>query len=186
MFTAIVRPHTPICQDSKVVLNRFPYENPHGPKLSVNGVMDLLKFYSEATYTIFPPLEFNPSGDPQRVSLSVGKICPFIANSSEKGLVSHLITACNPFSIPLGPLENQCRHLCLANQMSNLGPKGLKHWPASGQDPLGFWVEPSWLVFNAPEKQIQQWMRSWQQKAYLRIDANGLVHLVQVPFSAQM
>lgn len=104
----------------------------------------------------------------------------FSSQFSEKPVIGHLISACNPFSIPLGSEENRWRQLFLANQLSRAG---LTFWPAMGHDCARFWVEPSWLVWGATDQQIEGWMWAWQQLGWLKIDNEGMVHLERLPQS---
>lgn len=135
---------------------------------------NLLNLYEQASYTIFPPEFPNQSGQSGPVFIKIGKKIDFFHRYPEKQTKAHLISACNPFSIPLGKEENRIRQQFLANQLSRAG---LQFWPALGHDSAHFWVEPSWLVWNAPDCQIEQWMWAWQQLGWLEIDIEGNVHL---------
>lgn len=137
----------------------------------------LLNLYQEASYTVFPPAESNSSTPPPPLFIQVGKKIDFSAYFPERPGKAHLISACNPFSIPLGKEENRIRQQFLANQLSRAG---LVYWPALGHDSAHFWVEPSWLVWNAPNEQIEHWMWAWQQLGWLEWDQTGFVHLRQL------
>ena len=138
----------------------------------------LLNIYQEASYTIYPPQFPGLSHPPPPVFIRVGKKIDFSSRFPEKQGKAHLISACNPFSIPLSSEENRVRQNFLANQLSTAG---LTFWPAIGHDPANFWVEPSWLVWNAKDQQIENWIWAWQQFGWLEIDSVGMVHLRQLP-----
>ncbi len=137
----------------------------------------LLNLYQEASYTVFPPAQSNSFKGPRALSIRVGKKIDISSQFLESPGKGHLISACNPFSIPLGPEENRIRQEFLGNQLSRAG---LVYWPALGHDSCRFWVEPSWLVWNASDEQIEQWMWAWQQLGWLELDIEGFVHLRQL------
>lgn len=136
--------------------------------------LSLLNLYQEASYTVFPPQKTNLSAPAAPFFIKVGKKIDFSSHFPEKSGKAYLISACNPFSIPLGTEENRVRQNFLANQLSSAG---LTFWPAMGHDSAHFWVEPSWLVWNATDQQIANWMWAWQQLGWLEIDPEGMVHL---------
>jgi|GEM_PF-3001387 len=137
----------------------------------------LLTHYLESVYEVYAPAQ-EPFKN-RRVIFSF-RIGEFVPVDSRQDLLfgtlagAYLITACNPASQPLSPLENERRQRQLALQIEDRGWLAL---PAAGRSVDASWAEPSFLVIGATELAVRKLMRDWGQNAWLWIDPAGQVHL---------
>ena len=89
-----------------------------------------------------------------------------------------LITAWNPYSVPVPRPENDRRQQALEAEVELLGIKCL---PAHGADPGGKWEEASLCLFDVSPEQRDAWMRRYEQNAVVLVDAEGDVRLFWHP-----
>lgn len=86
-----------------------------------------------------------------------------------------LITAWNPYSVPLDPAANAHRQAQLEAEAATLG---LPYVGGRGEDPEGRWTaEESLCVFDPPLRHVEAWMRRFGQNAVVEVDKAGDVRL---------
>ena len=90
-----------------------------------------------------------------------------------------ILTAWNPFGAATSPPDNDRAQATLAAAIQSAG---LRHGPASGEDPRGLWQpEPGFVVLDADDRLVDRWLRSFRQNAAVRISREGPCQLVWHP-----
>lgn len=90
-----------------------------------------------------------------------------------------VVTAFNPFSVPLTTDVNQVRQLILQTKLDDLGLQWIE---AEGRDPLGHWpVEPSLLVFGPQPRELEEILVEFQQHAVVIVTLDEPALLVLHP-----
>ncbi|HKO87851.1 MAG TPA: DUF3293 domain-containing protein [Burkholderiales bacterium] len=90
-----------------------------------------------------------------------------------------LLTAWNPYSVPIDAAENGVRQAQIEAEAQSLG---LAFVPARGADPDGEWpAEESLCLFDVSLEHIDAWMRRYEQNAVVRVDDAGQVSLYWHP-----
>jgi hypothetical protein len=87
-----------------------------------------------------------------------------------------VITAANPFSIPLSAMENSGRHERLLARLSGAGHRWL---PTRSQDPRGEWPdEPGVLVLGVSRAQALELARAFGQYAIVWLESGEPAQLL--------
>jgi len=82
-----------------------------------------------------------------------------------------IVTAWNPFSVPLPVEANVARQRLLQRAVERAGRSQL---PALGRDPAGEWApEPSLAVFDATDDDLDDWMLAFGQNAVVVATVEG-------------
>lgn len=124
--------------------------------------------YTAAHYTLLPPHEGLVLRIGQPPPADVWRLAPRARSLA-------VVTAWNPFSEPLPPVENHRRQAALA---AAIAQAGLRAWPAEGQDPTGRWTpEASLLVADATADSMDRWLRDWGQYALVQVRRGGVPQL---------
>ena len=133
---------------------------------------DLRAAYSSAEYRIL-----RASPVTLRVGLSSAHLTHLLRRHGAEGGV--LITACNPFSGPLPPAENERR---TGELMSWLEGRGLNWLAAEGEDPAGAWpAEPSVFVFDASTTLTDEMLQKFEQHAAVVVGKDAIPRLTFHP-----
>ena len=111
-------------------------------------------------------------------TLQVGVSSPVLLQAMQQQGVrqASLITACNPHSEMLSPLDNERR---MQQLRDGLLQEGWNWTPAFGRDPVNQWPgEDSLLIWHMTPVQASEWGRRWQQNAVLHIDGDAVPELL--------
>lgn len=134
---------------------------------------ELLLAYEAASYWVDLP-----SG---RITLKIGEAFD-PPHASEPYSRLAVVTAFNPFSRLLSPVENEARQ---ADLIEAVEAAGLIWLPAAGVDPTGEWEpELSLGVIDPSDEQLDEWMERFGQNAVVVVDAERPVGLRLHPRSS--
>ena len=107
-------------------------------------------------------------------TLQIGEASDFMVERMQSlGVTAAcLITACNPFSEPLGRTENTARNAALAAEIRKAG---LALIPGRGESLQDGWPgEESFLVFGLTKDLAVTWCRRYRQNAVVWIGSDGV------------
>jgi len=144
---------------------------PNPPLTPADSVIDpaTLQAYRETEYCVLTEVPF---------SLHIDQISTDLIALQQHHQVkcSAFLTACNPFSQPLGTTENQARQESLAAELKN---RGFSYMKGIGQHPSNNWPgEPSFLVLGQSLESVMALGSQFGQNAIVWNNASGMSSLI--------
>lgn len=129
----------------------------------------LLQAYQEADFRVhaLPPF-----------LLKIGVASPQLAQLYHQhgSTCAAFLTACNPYSEPMGDVENAAFQHKLSRELTSLG---LSFLPGIGQDSQGQWPgEPSFLVLDLPLEAAKTMGAQYRQNALVWCGADAVPQLI--------
>jgi hypothetical protein len=134
----------------------------------------------DSLYQAYLKTDFEVDSDPP-ACLHIGHADPAFAQwmQTHGHRSAVLVTAWNPYSVPIEAEENASRQAQLEAEAKSLGIAFLS---ARGADPDGEWpAEESLCLFDVSLEHIDAWMRRYEQNAVIRVDSAGQVSLYWHP-----
>lgn len=138
----------------------------HDQSVKVIIPADLISAYEAADYWIE-----SPAG---RIGLKIGQPFSGIDRTPRLNRLA-IVTACNPFSRPLGDAQNATRQAQLIDAVERAG---LKWFHAAGADAKGEWPpEPSLAILEPTDEQLDLWMEAFGQNAVVLAEHRSAIRL---------
>lgn len=106
-----------------------------------------------------------------RNRLVIGEV---FSPAPRRGRVHALLTACNPCSRPLAPIDNAQRMDALR---ARLRESGIAFEPAKAQAPEGTWQEASVWLPNVEPHVADAIASDFEQNAFVRVGGDGVIRL---------